>query len=75
MYADIDSQANAEWVPALQTCMFVQTHSALLSNSFLLTAELCFVVLMATGIYKHNPGPRAFRIMYREVRDIVSPWS
>ncbi len=55
--------------------MFVQTHSALVANSFLLTAELFFVGLMATGIYKHNPGPRAFRIMYREVRDIVSPWS
>ena len=30
---------------------------------------------MASGIYKHNPGPRAFRIMYREVRVFLSTLS
>lgn len=46
--------------------MFVQTHSSLLPNCILFGAEIFFVILMATGIYKHNPGPRAFKIMYRE---------
>lgn len=55
--------------------MFVQTHSALLPNCFLLVADIFFVVLMATGIYKHNPGPRAFKIMYREVCAFLAPWS
>jgi hypothetical protein len=55
--------------------MFVQTHSALLPNCILLVADIFFVVLMATGIYKHNPGPRAFKIMYREVRAFSAPWS
>jgi hypothetical protein len=55
--------------------MFTQTHSALLPNCFLLFADVFFMVLMATGIYKHNPGPRAFKIMYREVRAFLPPWS
>jgi hypothetical protein len=55
--------------------MFVRTHSALLPNFFLLAAEIYFVVLMVTGIYKHNPGPRAFKVMYREVRAFLPPWS
>jgi len=55
--------------------MFVKTHTALLPNCFLLAAEIFFIVLMATGIYKHNPGPRAVKIMYREVRAFLSPWS
>jgi hypothetical protein len=55
--------------------MFVQTHSGLLPNCFLLAADVFFIVLMATGIYKHNPGPRAFKIMYREVRAFLPPWS
>jgi hypothetical protein len=60
------TKSNAVWEPALEVCMFVQTHSALLPNCILLVADIFFVVLMATGIYKHNPGPRAFKIMYRE---------
>jgi hypothetical protein len=55
--------------------MFVRTHSSLLPNCFLLVADIFFIVLMATGIYKHNPGPRAFKIMYREVRTFLPPWS
>jgi len=51
--------------------MFLKTHSALLPNCLLLAAELFFVVLMVTGIYKHNPGIRAFKIMYREVRPFL----
>ncbi len=54
--------------------MSVRSHSALLPNCFLLVAEVFFIVLMAAGIYKHNPGPRAFKIMYREVRAILSQW-
>lgn len=55
--------------------MFVQTHKALLPNCLMFAAEFYFLVLMASGIYKHNPGPRAFRIMYREVRMFLSPSS
>lgn len=55
--------------------MIVHTHLALLPNCFLLFAEIFFIVLMASGIYKHNPGPRAFKIMYREVRALLTPWS
>lgn len=54
--------------------MIVRTHTALLPNCFLFLAEIYFLVLMATGIYKHNPGRRAFQIMYREVRAFLSPW-
>ena len=75
MYADTDSQADAQWVPALETCMFVQTHMSLLPNCFLLATEIFFLALMAAGIYKHNPGPRAFKVMYREVRAFLSLWS
>ncbi|KAN0118749.1 hypothetical protein V8E52_004860 [Russula decolorans] len=60
------SKGTAVWVPALQTCMIERTHSALLPNCLLLVAEIYFIVLMATGIYKHNPGRRAFQVMYRE---------
>ncbi|KAF8487254.1 hypothetical protein DFH94DRAFT_19582 [Russula ochroleuca] len=60
------TKADAVWVPALETCMFVKTHPAIFSNCMLLGAEIFFIALMATGIYNHNPGPRAFNIMYRE---------
>ncbi|KAF8496148.1 hypothetical protein F5888DRAFT_1705862 [Russula emetica] len=60
------SNADAVWVPAMETCMFTRTRSSLLPNCFLLATEMFFIVLMATGIYKHNPGPRAFKVMYRE---------
>jgi hypothetical protein len=55
--------------------VFVQTHKALAPNCLMLAAQIFFLVLMASGIYKHNPGPRAFRIMYREVRIFLSPCS
>jgi hypothetical protein len=55
--------------------MFVKTHPAIFSNCMLLGAEIFFIALMATGIYNHNPGPRAFNIMYREVRAILPSWS
>jgi hypothetical protein len=55
--------------------MFVHTHSALVPNFLLLAADIYFIVLMATGIYKHNPGPRAFKVMYREVRAFLPLWS
>jgi hypothetical protein len=54
--------------------MIERTHSALLPNCLLLVAEIYFIVLMATGIYKHNPGRRAFQVMYREVRAFLPPW-
>lgn len=75
MYIDLNSQAHAIWVVPLESCMFVKTHLALLPNCFMLVALIFFVILMATGIYKHNPGPRAFKIMYREVRAFFPPWS
>ena len=55
--------------------MFVKTHSSILPNWILLVADFFFLMLMAIGIYKHNPGPRAFKIMYREVRAILPAWS
>ena len=51
--------------------MFVHTHPAIISNSLLLGTEIFFLALLAIGIYNHNPGPRAFGIMYREVRVIL----
>lgn len=55
--------------------MFVHTHPAIVSNCLLLGTEIFFLALLAIGIYNHNPGPRAFGIMYREVRVILLSWS
>jgi len=59
-------QANAIWEPALETCTLVNTHPALLTNSLLLGTEVLFLALLAVGIYRHNSGPRALKVMYRE---------
>jgi hypothetical protein len=68
------SQAQSEWVDLTESCSWQGTHKTLLNNILLLGTELILIVLMATGIYNHNPGPRAFKIMYREVRDFILPW-
>jgi len=49
--------------------MRLHTHVALLHNSVLLGSEVLFLLLMASGIYMRNSGLRAFKIMFREVRD------
>ena len=49
--------------------MRLHTHVALLHNSVLLGTEVFFLLLMAGGIYMRNSGLRAFKIMFREVRD------
>jgi len=59
-------QANSIWTPEVQACLRVHTHVALLSNTVMLASEVIFILLMAGGIYIRNPGPRAFKIMYRE---------
>jgi len=59
-------QVNAVWVPAVETCMLVQTHPAIIANSLLLGTEVILLALMAIGIYRHNQGLRAFKVMYRE---------
>ena len=64
-----DLQLDAAWVVELQACIRVHTHAALLNNALLLGSEVAFLLLMASGIYMHNSGLRAFKIMYREVRD------
>lgn len=51
--------------------MRLHTHVALVNNAVLLASEVVFILLMAGGIYIRNPGPRAFKIMYREVGIIV----
>ena len=56
-------------MPEMETCMRLHTHVALLNNSVLLAAEVFFLLLMASGIYMRNSGLRAFKIMFREVRD------
>lgn len=55
-----------------QSCSWQGTHKTLLNNILLLGTEVTLIVLMATGIYSHNRGLRAFKIMYREVRDPFS---
>jgi len=59
-------EAQSEWVELSESCSWQGTHRTLLNNILLLCTELILIVLMATGIYKRNPGPRAFKIMYRE---------
>ncbi|KAH9974552.1 hypothetical protein BGW80DRAFT_1301098 [Lactifluus volemus] len=59
-------QADAVWNPQTMACLRIHTDRALLNNMMLLSAEVIFFVLMASGIYYRNPGPRAFRIMCRE---------
>ena len=51
--------------------MRLHTHVALLHNSVLLGTEVFFLLLMAGGIYMRNSGLRAFKIMFREVRDYL----
>jgi len=58
--------ANGVWSPQAQLCLFEHTHHALLNNGMLLATEIFFIVLMAGGIYTRNPGPRVFKIMFRE---------
>lgn len=64
----LNLQAKASWDPTSMACVRTKTHQALLNNVLLLATEVVFAVLMAAGIYYRNPGPRAFKIMYREVR-------
>ncbi|KAI0255665.1 hypothetical protein BJV78DRAFT_1177687 [Lactifluus subvellereus] len=59
-------EAEATWDPTSQACVRHGTHQALLNNALLLATEVVFTALMAVGIYYRNPGPRAFKIMYRE---------
>ncbi|KAH9958770.1 hypothetical protein BC827DRAFT_1269365 [Russula dissimulans] len=59
-------KANSIWSPVAQSCLRVHTHTALVNNGVLLASEVFFILLMAGGIYLRNPGPRAFKIMYRE---------
>ncbi|KAI0298452.1 hypothetical protein B0F90DRAFT_702538 [Multifurca ochricompacta] len=59
-------EANSEWEPLTQTCAWEGTRRALLNNGLLLATEVILFLLMAGGIYNRNPGPRAFKIMYRE---------
>ncbi|KAI9453595.1 hypothetical protein F5148DRAFT_460083 [Russula earlei] len=54
------------WSPVAQSCMRVHTHAVFLNNIMLLASEVFLIVLMVAGIYIRNPGPRAFKIMYRE---------
>jgi hypothetical protein len=62
-------KASAVWVPGMETCMRLHTHITLINNSVLLASEVFFLLLMASGIYMRNSGLRAFKIMFREVRD------
>lgn len=66
------SQAQSEWVALSESCSWQGTHKMLLNNILLLGTELILIALMATGIYNRNPGPRALKIMYREVRNSFS---
>lgn len=65
----IDLQASAIWLPEVQSCLRLHTHVALVNNGLLLASEVFLLLLMAYGIYMRNAGPRAFKIMYREVWD------
>lgn len=49
--------------------MGLHTRICLLNNGLLLASEVFFLLLMASGIYMRNSGLRAFKIMFREVRD------
>jgi len=60
------TEADSVWVPIPGVCMFLHTHSTIFSDIVLLATDAFFLALMATGIYIHNRGPRAFKIMYRE---------
>ncbi|KAI9447260.1 hypothetical protein BJY52DRAFT_360939 [Lactarius psammicola] len=59
-------EAQSQWVALTESCSWQGTHRTLLNNILLLCTELALIVLMASGIYSHNPGRRAFKIMYRE---------
>jgi len=59
-------EAQSQWEALAESCSWQGTHRTLLNNGLLLATEVIFILLMATGIYSHNPGPRAFKIMYRE---------
>jgi hypothetical protein len=59
-------EAQSQWVAVTQSCSWQGTHKTLLNNILLLGTEVTLIVLMATGIYSHNRGLRAFKIMYRE---------
>lgn len=59
-------EAQSQWVAVTESCSWQGTHRTLLDNTLLLGTELVLIVLMASGIYSHNPGARAFKIMYRE---------
>jgi len=47
----------------------MHTHAGLFQNCVMLGSEVFFFMLMAGGIYMHRSGCRAFKIMYREVRN------
>ncbi|KAH9054887.1 hypothetical protein EDB87DRAFT_1406750 [Lactarius vividus] len=60
------TEAQSQWQVLSQSCSWQGSHRTLLNNILLLGTELVLIVLMASGIYNHNPGRRAFKIMYRE---------
>ncbi|KAH9044905.1 hypothetical protein EDB83DRAFT_2523561 [Lactarius deliciosus] len=60
------AEAQSQWVTLSQSCSWQGSHRTLLNNILLLGTEVVLIVLMASGIYNHNPGRRAFKIMYRE---------
>ena len=68
-HADTDLQASVIWEPQMQACLRLRTHAGLLNSSVMLGSEVLFLLLMAGGIYMHNSGLHAFKLMYREVRD------
>lgn len=59
-------EAQSQWQALTESCSWEGSHKTLLNNSLLLGTEVVLILLMATGIYNHNPGLRAFKIMYRE---------
>lgn len=63
-----DLQAKAVWAPQVRSCLRLHTHAGLVSNGAMFASEVFFLLLMMAGIYTHNSGLRAFKIMYREVR-------
>jgi len=60
------TKARAIWAPQAQSCLRLHTHAALLNNGVMLGSEVFFILLMTGGIYNHNSGLHAFKIMYRE---------
>ncbi|KAH9177254.1 hypothetical protein EDB89DRAFT_1522942 [Lactarius sanguifluus] len=60
------AEAQSQWLTLSQSCSWQGSHRTLLNNILLLGTEVVLIVLMASGIYNHNPGRRAFKIMYRE---------